>query len=98
MQASIRSLSRTGRQGQSLKSGPEPCRRKGMAEHSVCPWWVGYLLASPLRKLWQEPARILTPFVRPGMTALGPGPGMGFFTLELARLAGPAGRVVAIDV
>ena len=27
-----------------------------------------------------------------------PGPGMGFFTLELARLVGPTGRVVAVDV
>jgi SAM-dependent methyltransferase len=32
------------------------------------------------------------------MTVLEPGPGMGFFTLELARLVGPAGRVVAVDV
>jgi SAM-dependent methyltransferase len=27
-----------------------------------------------------------------------PGPGMGFFTLELARLVGPRGRVVALDI
>jgi len=32
------------------------------------------------------------------MTVLEPGPGMGFFTLELARLVGPQGRVVALDV
>jgi ubiquinone/menaquinone biosynthesis C-methylase UbiE len=32
------------------------------------------------------------------MTVLEPGPGMGFFTLELARLVGPRGRVVAVDV
>jgi SAM-dependent methyltransferase len=32
------------------------------------------------------------------MTVLEPGPGMGFFTLELARLVGPSGRVVALDV
>ena len=29
---------------------------------------------------------------------LEPGPGMGFFTLEIARLAGPGGRVVAVDL
>ena len=62
-----------------------------MAQHRVCPWWVGYILASPVRKLWQNPARILGPFVQPGMTVLEPGPGMGFFTLELARLVGPKG-------
>ena len=62
-----------------------------------CPWWLGWLLLSPLRKLRQDPHDILSPFVAAGMTALEPGPGMGFFTLELARLVGPAGRVVAVD-
>jgi ubiquinone/menaquinone biosynthesis C-methylase UbiE len=69
-----------------------------MAEHGVCPWWVGYILASPIRKLAQNPAPMLKPFVRIGMTVLEPGPGMGFFTLELARLVGPEGRVIAVDV
>lgn len=32
------------------------------------------------------------------MTVLEPGPGMGFFTLELARLVGATGRVIAVDV
>lgn len=66
--------------------------------HSVCPWWIGYLLASPLRRLSDNPVRILSPYVREGMTVLEPGPGMGFFTLELARMVGPAGRVVAVDI
>ena len=64
----------------------------------VCPWWIGYFLVSPLRKLVQDPAAILAPHVREGMTVLEPGPGMGFFTLELARRVGPSGRVVAVDL
>jgi ubiquinone/menaquinone biosynthesis C-methylase UbiE len=32
------------------------------------------------------------------MTVFEPGPGMGFFTLELARRVGDTGRVVAVDV
>jgi SAM-dependent methyltransferase len=68
-----------------------------MAPH-VCPWWIGWLLVSPLRKLVQDPAAILAPHVREGMTVLEPGPGMGFFTLEAARRVGPRGRVVAVDV
>jgi ubiquinone/menaquinone biosynthesis C-methylase UbiE len=66
--------------------------------HRVCPWWIGYLLASPLRRLWQDPRKILSPYVTTGATVLEPGPGMGFFTLDLARLVGPTGRVIAIDV
>lgn len=68
-----------------------------MACH-VCPWWLGPLLASPLRRLLHDPARVVAPLVREGMIVLEPGPGMGFFTLELARRVGPTGRVVAADV
>src|SRR5512133_2023740 len=64
----------------------------------VCPWWLGYLLVSPLRRLVQDPAAILAPCVREGMTVLEPGPGMGFFTLEAARRVGPRGKVVAVDL
>jgi SAM-dependent methyltransferase len=66
--------------------------------HRVCPWWLGYLLACPLRRFSQDPAAILSPYIREGMTVLEPGPGMGFFTLELARLVGASGRVVAVDI
>jgi len=32
------------------------------------------------------------------MTVLEPGPGMGYFTPELARLVGAKGRIIAVDV
>lgn len=64
----------------------------------VCPWWLGPLLTIPLRRWVQDPARILAPYVQEGMTVLEPGPGMGFFTLDLARLAGDSGRVIAVDL
>ncbi len=32
------------------------------------------------------------------MTVLEPGSGMGFFTLDLARLVGTSGRVIAVDI
>jgi ubiquinone/menaquinone biosynthesis C-methylase UbiE len=69
-----------------------------VAQHKPCPWWVGYLIANPIRTLWQDPALILQPYIQPGMTVLEPGPGMGFFTLEIAKLVGFSGRVVAVDV
>jgi ubiquinone/menaquinone biosynthesis C-methylase UbiE len=64
----------------------------------VCPWWIGYFLLSPLRRTLQNPDRILAPYVRDGMTVLEIGPGMGFFSLPLARLVGKSGRVVCVDV
>lgn len=68
-----------------------------MSSHT-CPWWLGYLLASPVRRLFENPAARLAPYIRAGMLVLEPGSGMGFFTLELARLVGPRGRVVAVDL
>ncbi|MCA1960041.1 MAG: class I SAM-dependent methyltransferase [Desulfomonile sp.] len=67
-------------------------------EQHVCPWWIGYLLANPIRKLFQNPMKILSPYVKTGMTVLEVGSGMGFFTIPLARLVGPEGRVIAVDI
>lgn len=66
--------------------------------HSVCPWWMGYLLLSPLRRLGQDPRRVLGPYVKPGMTVLDVGCAMGYFTLDAARMVGPEGRVIAVDL
>jgi ubiquinone/menaquinone biosynthesis C-methylase UbiE len=68
-----------------------------MAQH-VCPVWVGYLLASPLRKLLQNPKTILGPHVGEGMTVLDIGCAMGFFSLPLAEMVGSGGRVICVDV
>jgi ubiquinone/menaquinone biosynthesis C-methylase UbiE len=48
--------------------------------------------------LLENPEKILSPHVQEGMTALDAGPGMGFFTLPLAKIVGPSGRVIAADL
>jgi ubiquinone/menaquinone biosynthesis C-methylase UbiE len=68
-----------------------------MAEH-VCPVWVGYLLASPLRRLFENPEKLLREHVVDGMTVLDIGCAMGFFSLPLARLVGNEGKVVCVDL
>ncbi len=64
----------------------------------VCPWWIGYLLASPLRRLFHDPRAIVGPHVRAGMTVLDLGSAMGYFSLPMARMVGDGGRVVCVDV
>lgn len=64
----------------------------------VCPWWMGYLLANPIRGWLHNPRQILAPYIREGMTALDIGPGMGHFTLPMAEMVGSNGRVIAADV
>lgn len=81
-----------------------PQQRPGAAfdeaprEHHTCPFWVGYLLASPLRKLGENPEKILAPVVAPGMTVVDVGCAMGFYSLPLARMVGDQGRVVCVDI
>ena len=64
----------------------------------VCPWWIGYILASPVRKLLHNPRKILAPYVKEGMTVLDFGSAMGFFSIPLAQMVGPAGKVICIDL
>lgn len=68
-----------------------------MAER-LCPVWIGYLLSSPIRKLVQNPKKILVPYVEEGMKVLDIGCAMGFFSLPLARMVGTGGKVICVDV
>ncbi len=68
-----------------------------MAQHR-CPVWVGYFLAGGLRKLLHNPARILSPYVERNMTVLDLGCAMGFFSLPMAEMVEPEGKVVCVDV
>ncbi|MBN1362089.1 MAG: class I SAM-dependent methyltransferase [Sedimentisphaerales bacterium] len=68
-----------------------------MAKH-VCPYWVGYLLSNRLRKLLQGPSRVLGPYVKPDVAVLDVGSAMGFFSIPMARMVGPGGKVVCVDL
>jgi ubiquinone/menaquinone biosynthesis C-methylase UbiE len=64
----------------------------------VCPVECAGTLDFGLRKLLQSPKKILKPHVKEGMTVLDVGCGPGFFTVEMARLVGKTGRVIAADL
>jgi 2-polyprenyl-3-methyl-5-hydroxy-6-metoxy-1,4-benzoquinol methylase len=71
---------------------------KMTGHNMVCPWWFCFTFDNPLRKVVHHPEALLSPYVRPGSTVIDIGPGMGYFSIPLARLVGLAGRVIAIDV
>jgi len=64
----------------------------------VCPYWIGYVLVNPFRRLIHNPEKILAPHVTSGMTVLDIGAAMGFFSLPLARMVGSQGKVICVDV
>jgi ubiquinone/menaquinone biosynthesis C-methylase UbiE len=64
----------------------------------VCHWRHAYWFDNALRRLFQNPERLVGPYVRAGATVLDVGCGMGFFSIAIARLVGDAGRVIAVDL
>ena len=68
-----------------------------MAGH-VCPWWGGYFIDNPLRRLVHKPEKIFGPYLRPGMDVMDVGCGMGLFSIAMAKMVGSEGRVIAVDL
>ena len=64
----------------------------------VCPWWLAYTFDNPIRKLFQEPRKMLAPYVKEGMRVMDVGCGMGFFSIGMAKLIGDKGRVFCVDL
>jgi ubiquinone/menaquinone biosynthesis C-methylase UbiE len=68
-----------------------------MGSH-VCPWWAGYFINNRLRHMLRNPEAILDRYVRPGMTVMDLGCGMGLFSIAMARKVGGQGCVIAVDI
>jgi len=64
----------------------------------VCPAAHAGWLSTPLRRLGQDPRRILHGLVTEGDTAVDLGCGPGFFTLPMASMVGHGGTVIAVDL
>jgi ubiquinone/menaquinone biosynthesis C-methylase UbiE len=75
-----------------------PFRHLFSDEPHVCPSWVCFTFDNVLRKLFHNPEEMLGPYVREGDTVLDVGPGMGYFSIPLARMVGEKGKVIAADV
>ena len=68
-----------------------------MAE-KICPVFIGYFLLSPFRKISQNPYKILNRFLKPGMNVLDFGSAMGFFSIPMAHMVNPDGKVICVDI
>jgi len=64
----------------------------------VCPVELAGSLDNWFRKLIHNPTKILSPYINEGMKVLDIGCGPGFFTIEMARLVGQTGKVIAADL
>lgn len=64
----------------------------------ICPVEKAGSLDNRIRRWLQNPKKILRPYIKEGMTVLDFGCGPGFFSVELARMVGESGRVIAADL
>jgi ubiquinone/menaquinone biosynthesis C-methylase UbiE len=64
----------------------------------VCPASLAGSLDNSARRIFQNPRKILKPFISEGMTVLDLGCGPGYFSLEIAALVKDSGKVIAADL
>jgi ubiquinone/menaquinone biosynthesis C-methylase UbiE len=64
----------------------------------VCPVERAGSLDNRIRRWFQNPRKILEPYIEEGMTVLDIGCGPGFFSIDMAQMVGKTGRVIASDL
>jgi ubiquinone/menaquinone biosynthesis C-methylase UbiE len=67
-------------------------------KNRVCPVEKAGSLDNRIRRWFQNPQKILRPYIKEGMTVLDIGCGPGFFSIDIARMVGKTGRVIASDL
>lgn len=67
-------------------------------KNRVCPVELSHSLDSFVRRLLQNPRKILSPYITQGMSVLDIGCGPGFFSIEIAKLVGATGKVFSADL
>ncbi len=64
----------------------------------VCPHQLSFLLDNFLRKKIQNPESITGEYIEKGDTVIDLGCGPGYFTIDMAEMAGETGKVIAVDI
>ena len=64
----------------------------------VCPLQIAFFLDNWIRRLIQPPGKIVGPYIQAGNTVFDIGCGPGYFTIDMAKMVGPDGRVIAVDI
>jgi len=67
-------------------------------KNRVCPVELAGSLDNRIRKWFQNPQKILGPYIKEGMKVLDIGCGPGFFSIELAKMVGKNGKVFSVDL
>ena len=72
--------------------------KEGSGARRVCPHQAAFMLDNWIRRLFQNPVKMIGEYIQSGDTVVDMGCGPGFFAIDMARMVGPAGQVVAVDL
>jgi ubiquinone/menaquinone biosynthesis C-methylase UbiE len=71
---------------------------KTAERNKICSVENAHALDLGIRKLVHHPQKILKPYIKEGMSVLDVGCGPGFFSIEMAKMLGGTGKLVAADL
>lgn len=64
----------------------------------VCSYQIAWTLDNWVRRLLQNPYKIVGKYIKEGQTVMDLGCGPGFFSLAMAKLVGEKGTVISVDI
>jgi ubiquinone/menaquinone biosynthesis C-methylase UbiE len=64
----------------------------------VCPYQRAWTLDNWIRRLLQNPYKIVGEYVKEGQIVMDLGCGPGFFSLAMSKLVGEKGKVISVDI
>ncbi|MFC1798890.1 class I SAM-dependent methyltransferase [Thermodesulfobacteriota bacterium] len=75
-------------------SAPSTFRSKN---ERICPHKYAFMLDNFIRRLFQHPKKVVAEYIREGDTVIDLGCGPGYFSIDMAKMVGENGRVIAVD-
>jgi ubiquinone/menaquinone biosynthesis C-methylase UbiE len=64
----------------------------------VCPHKLSFMLDNRFRRWIQNPKKVVGGYIKEGDTVIDMGCGPGFFSIDMAKMVGEEGRVIAVDL
>lgn len=73
-------------------------QKNDLCDANVCSHKMAFMLDNWIRKLLQNPAKIVGDYINEGDTIIDFGCGPGYFTIAMAGMVGKQGKIIAVDL